>query len=386
MAVKQMSRFIFSLILIVNILICLSVSSKELDIFELENSSYEVISTGSGYFPVLLQLENRLYAVIRAGGGHLGIGGYLVLLRSFPNFVKWEQPITIVNSPLDDRNPAAGFGENNRLILGYHEQGSYNEDNQYQPQLKQTRTMLTWSDDFGTTWSEPKPIEGLGIDGASPYGKIINAGDGQLIMNVYGDYSQTMLQGMATSDQLKNYAYLIRSSDNGETWMNPSLIAGGHNETALLLMDNGVLAAASRSVGSQKIDVMLSDDHGISWSNPVKITNAMQHPADLIQLKNGWVVLFFGDRSVKEKVVRAIVSRDNCRTWDIGHEILLTRPVDGDFGYPSAAKLPDGRIAVAHYWAGYAENSYDGSKARAAVTYFNEDEFIEAYSNLLSEQ
>lgn len=361
------------------LLASLTVNSKELDIFDLESSTYEVISLRSGYFPVLNRLENRLFAVIRDGGGHLGIGGYLVLLRSFPHFVKWEKPITIVNSPVDDRNPAVGFTSTNRLIVAYHEQGSYNNENKYDSSLKKTRTMLTRSDDYGTTWSEPIPIEGLGIDGTSPYGRIIQMPDGSYLMNVYGDYSEELLESNNISDQLENYAYLIRSSDNGETWNNPTLIAGGHNETGLLLLENGLLVAAARSVGSQKIDVLLSEDLGKTWSTPVKVTNARQHPADLLQLSNGWVMMFFGDRSVDEKMVRAIISRDNCRTWDIGYEVLLTRPVDGDFGYPSASKLPDGRIAVAHYWAGYAKNSYDGSKARSAITYFNEKEFIEAY-------
>jgi hypothetical protein len=383
--VMKVNQLLSYLLCVSSLFVNVRVDSKDLDIFDLESSTYEVISLRSGYFPVLNRLENRLFCVIRDGGGHLGIGGYLVLLRSFPYFVKWEKPITITNSPVDDRNPAVGFASNNRLIVAYQEQGSYNSQNQYDASLKNTRTMVVWSDDYGTTWGEPKVIEGLGIDGASPYGKIIPLQDGSYVMNVYGEYSRTLLEGMNISNQLDNYAYLIRSMDNGETWDKPSLIAGGHNETGILLLENGLLVAASRSIGSQKVDVMLSEDQGMTWSTPVKVTNANQHPADLLQLSNGWVMMFFGDRSVDEKMIRALISRDNCRSWDIGHEVLLTRPVDGDFGYPSAAKMPDGRIAVAHYWAGYAKDAYDGSNARSAVTYFNEKEFITAYEKFVAE-
>lgn len=381
----KVQRFICLAICVSFISVSNKIECKDLDIFDLESTTYEVISLKSGYFPVLNRLENRLFSVVRDGGGHLGIGGYLVLLRSFPHFVKWEKPITIINSPVDDRNPAVGFTSTNRLIVSYQEQGSYNSQNKYDPSLKKTRTMVTWSDDYGTTWVDPKPIEGIGIDGASPYGKIIKLSDGSYAMNVYGDYSRTLLEGMNISDQLGNYAYLIRSTDNGESWNNPSLILGGHNETGLAILDNGLLVAASRSVGSQKIDILLSEDQGMSWTTPVKITNANQHPADVIQLSNGWVMMFFGDRSVEEKMIRALISRDMCRTWDIGYEVLLTRPVDGDFGYPSAAILPDGRIAVTHYWAGYAKDAYDGSNVRSAVTYFNEADFIEAYEKFLAE-
>lgn len=384
---KRFNTGIVSIILVVSctLSVCNQSFCKELDIFDLDSSTYEVVSTGNGYFPVLNRLENRLFAVIRSGGGHMGIGGYLELLRSFPHFVKWEKPITIVNSPMDDRNPAVGITATNRIVMAYHEQGSYDSNNKYDASLKQTRTMLTWSDDYGSTWAEPKAFEGIGLDGASPYGRIIAMPDGSYIMNVYGDYSLILLSGINMSDQLENYAYLIRSKDNGETWTEPFLIAGGHNETGLLLLDNGLLVAASRSVGSQKLDVLLSEDQGYTWSTAVKVTNNMQHPADLVQLSNGWVMMFFGDRSVKEKMVRALISRNNCRTWDIGYEVLLTRPVDGDFGYPSVAKMPDGRIAVAHYWAGYAKNSYDGSKARCAITYFNEADFIAAYEKFVGE-
>lgn len=116
---------------------------------------------------------------------------------------------------------------------------------------------------------------------------------------------------------------------------------------------------------------------------PLRLTGFMQHPADLVLLNNGWILCFYGDRSSEEKVIRGIVSRDRGRTWDYSYGIVASRPVHGDFGYPSAIMNPNGNISLMYYWAGSARNAYDGSKANAILIQFDESELIEAYLELL---
>ncbi|MEW6237318.1 MAG: sialidase family protein [Candidatus Omnitrophota bacterium] len=353
-----------------------------LDIFDLPSANHTVVAEGQGYFPVLNQAGGRLFAIFRAGGGHINIGGDLVGAWSDENGLQWFPPTPIVSSIYDDRNPAVGITPTKRIVLGYHEQASYNEEGKWDPSLKRARGMYTWSDDDGATWNQPKPFGVPGLESGSPYGRVVSGTDGVLLMNIYGPFTDK-IPGMAKIRQdREDYAYLIRSQDNGATWGDPSLITEGHNETTLLPLSSRRILAAARSTGMQRVDVCMSEDGGRVWSSPLRITGQSQHPADLLRLSNGWILLAYGDRSVEAKMIHGVITRDEGRSWDINNDIILSRPVRGDFGYPSAVLTPNGKIAVMYYCAGDAKDYYDGSKALAYMNLFNEADFINAYTNL----
>ncbi len=358
--------------------------NRPFDIFNLPSINHIVLTQGAGYFPVLNEYEGELYAVYRIHAGHIGRSGALEIRSSTAAATLWNPPQLVVDSPADDRNPAVGITRTGRIVVGYWELDSYTPDGKYQPELNQSRSMVTWSDDLGKTWSEPIPINVPELETQSPYGKIIQLPDGTLLMNLYGAYAKDIPGMEKVRDDYPHYAYLIRSSDNGETWGEPSLILEEHNETALLSIDGKRLLAVSRSSGQQRLDLVRSEDSGRTWSAPMRLTGPNQHPADLLQLSNGWIILLYGDRSQENKVIRGMMSRDQGLTWDNRHELMFSRPVQGDFGYPSGVLLPDGRIAIMYYWAGMAEHSQDGGDARSYINMFNEEEFIQAlnqYSN-----
>ena len=359
--------------------------TKMVDVFTLPSIHYEVLAVDKGYFPVMNRWEDRLFAVIRAGAGHIGIGGRLELLRSFPNRVRWEDPLLVVDSDKDDRNPAVGFTSTGRLITGYMEQGSYDENGKYMGQdaFSRARCMVTFTDDFGDTWSAPQSIDVAGLDHDSPYGRIIQTRSGALLMNVYGPYAAQVPGTDKVRSDSGDYAYLVRSEDNGATWSGPALIAAGHNETALLQLADGRLLAAGRTSSVQRLDAMLSTDEGRTWTEPLRLTGPSQHPADLIRLSNGWILLIYGDRSREEKTIRGLISRDACRTWDIQYTILFSRPARGDFGYPSIVALADGRLAIVHYITREVLNGGEKDQTRAVLTTFREQELIEAYQKMV---
>ncbi len=363
----------------------LSSHAKRFDIFELPSTEHSVVAEGQGYFPVLNRVDDKLFAVYRAGGGHLGKGGRLVFSISADQGITWTTSSLIVDSPEDDRNPAVGVIPEGRIIVAYHEQGSYDANGRYDPSLKKARCMVTHSDDVGQTWSEPMPLGIPGLESCSPYGRIIQWNDGTLFMNVYGHYTYHVPGMDEVNPNSKNYAYLVRSRDAGITWKEPSLIATGHNETALIPLLDNRLMAVSRSIGMAKLDMSISEDEGHTWSHPLRLTGPKQHPADLVRLSNGWILMLYGDRNAERRVVRGMISRDEGRTWDMQINGVFSRPVFGDFGYPSAVVTPNGKMAVMYYWAGTAKNSYDGEDARAYVNVIDEMEFIEAYEKLLAE-
>ena len=354
------------------------------DIFAFPSIQHMVLIEEGGYFPILNHLENDLYAVFRAGGGHLGRGGALVITHSQPDTARWTPRVTVVDGPEDDRNPAVGFGQDHRIIVGYHEQGSYTPEGKYNPSLNQALCKVTLSDDLGKTWTTPHPLGIPGLETCSPYGRIISLPDGTLLMNVYGPYTDKVPGMEAVSQDQGDYAYMVRSTDNGRTWKDPSLILAAHNETALLrLADGRLLAVARGSNNQQRLDYTLSRDEGRTWSEPLRLTGPSQHPADLIPLSNGWILMLFGDRSGSEHTIQGIISRDNALSWDVDHTLILSRPVKGDFGYPSGVLLPNGIVAYMYYWAGPARDAYDFSQARGYLIQFQESELIAAYEEWL---
>ena len=145
-------------------------------------------------------------------------------------------------------------------------------------------------------------------------------------------------------------AYLARSLDDGQTWGDVSLIALNMNETALLALPDGLVLAVLRGADSdQALHSARSRDGGRSWTVPVQVTQASQHPADLVLLSNGDILLTYGNRSPPYRV-EGRVSRDGGRSWlDIlltfsGHLYGYTSEESRrtDLGYPSSVVRSSG--------------------------------------------
>lgn len=352
-----------------------------LNVFEFPSVRHVVVAAESGYFPVLSNLEEMMFTVYRSGGGHLGVGGALVMKWSIDSGMSWQTPDLVVDGPVDDRNPAVGLTPSGRIIVAYHRQGSYDFDRRYKPEMKSAQCMTLHSDTLGQEWSEARPLGVPGLESCSPYGRIVQAQNGDWLLSVYGPYAKHIPGAESVRDDARDYAYLVRSSDEGLTWGEPVLIAPDHNETALYSHQDGRVFAAARTGQTQRLNLIVSDDDGRSWGAPLRLTSPYQHPADFISLSNGWILMVYGDRSEEFKTIRGIVSRDEGRSWDLQWVSVFSRPVKGDFGYPSGVRLPSGRIAIQYYWGGEAKDAYDGSQARLYMTLFDESEFILEYNS-----
>ncbi|HRJ42755.1 MAG TPA: sialidase family protein, partial [Caldilineaceae bacterium] len=235
------------------------------------------------------------------------------------------------------------------LILSYHRQGNYDEAGNWRRReaMEQSRVEIrvTRSHDRGLTWETPYP---LGVDllaAGSPFGKIVTLADGTLLMPIYGRPVAPLLGNRA--DEVigdGDCSYLVRSHDDGATWGEPSLIGVNKNETALtVLPDGGVLALMRSTPPDQALYSSRSDDGGRTWSPPVQVTGARQHPADLVQLANGDILMTYGNRTPPYRI-EGKVSRDGGRSWLTplltfsaplyGYDLPSERPTD--LGYPSS--------------------------------------------------
>jgi len=339
------------------------------DLRRLPGSREVFVCRDEGYFPVLVNPHGEeVLAVLRGGAGHVGILGRLDGVRSRDGGVTWEPPARIVKGAWDDRNPAVGIAPDGTVVLAYHAQGSYDENGKFAPRLGRVEMRVTRSFDGGATWEASRPLGFPAMEKHSAYGRIETLPDGRMLLPTYGP-------GI-TPDAAADHAFLLRSRDHGRTWDDPSLIAAGYNETALLLLPDGDLLTAMRSSRGGRLAVCRSSDGGRTWGEPVPVTEDSEHPADLTLLSNGWVLMVFGVRHAPFGV-QARVSRDGGRTW--GPRLTVSDDLgDTDLGYPSTVRIGD-RLVTAYYCAPrrFDDPFYRGEGTFARALICSERELIE---------
>lgn len=310
---------------------------------------------GQGYFPVITALgDEELLVVLRGGAGHIGLGGRLDVIRSTDGGATWGAPLTVADSERDDRNPALGLTQDGALVLAYHWQGSYDTEGKWDPSSRRADTRVVRSEDRGCSWVEDQLLNYTPINGASPFGKIREA-DGVLHMPIYGggkvvgDPDRAVRVGATTCP-----THLLRSTDGGRTWGDPTLVALGLNEADFLVLPDRTWLFAARGEDQGAIHTCRSTDGGRTWTYETRVTVHGEHPPDLTLLSNGWVLLTFGHRLVPFGV-QGLISRDGGRTWDPRRLLYEDGCYGGDSGYPSTVRLPGGRLVTVFYSAGIPE-------------------------------
>jgi sialidase-1 len=297
--------------------------------------------TGGGHFPVMIRLDSGdLVAAVRAGATHIGVKGRLDWIRSKDNGKTWRRT-TLIDTPLDDRNPAVGQLRDGTVIVAYHIAGGYGPNGEVPPQgskVIRDGLYVLRSTDRGNTWEKPIKSEIPMELGASSYGKIIQLQDGTALMSVY------YLKGVP----YQHISYVYRSTDGGRTWGDQTKIADDFDETALVVLPKDRLIAVLRSKNGGFLSTSSSEDKGRTWSNPRQITANKEHPADVILLKDGRLLLTYGERN-QPFGVRAKISRDLGVSWDPETIVLVADADTIDCGYPSSAEVGPGRIVTVYY-------------------------------------
>lgn len=157
-------------------------------------------------------------------------------------------------------------------------------------------------------------------------------------------------------------SYALRSVDDGESWELVTIakpVANlpegetGFGETALVEMPDGSVLAMMRPDPDRSgyLWQAVSQDGGKTWSEPVK-TPMWGFPAHLLVLRDGRVLCSYGYRR-PPMGIRACLSRDGGRTWDMEGEFVLR--ADGkrsgsDLGYPLTSELEDGTLLTVYYF------------------------------------
>lgn len=181
---------------------------------------------------------------------------------------------------------------------------------------------------------------------------VLNLGDGVRLVAIYG-----------VGPDNQRSAFVLRTEDDGDHWKCLPMAIGddqmSYNETALGLNADGRVIALIRTAESTDKDragylfQATSDDQGKTWSEPAS-TGIWGYPAHLLRLPDDRLVATYGVRRAPMGI-RACLSRDGGKTWDVENEIILRADGFGsgsDLGYPITRRLDDGTLATIYYFNG----------------------------------
>jgi sialidase-1 len=312
----------------------------------------------------LIRLRNGdLLITAREATEHLSNDGDVIMLRSKDEGKTWgEKQVIAAIKNVDEREGCGIQLKDNSIVVGIYYNNLYNEDGTYYigGKLKEAKNRYLGaytiiSTDNGKTWSDPYYIETdkmpfNNIEG--PTDAPIEMPDGSLLMGIIGYNFRDDIDNRS--------AIMLRSDDKGKSWKYLSCIAsdpggklGGFLEPGIVRTKSGRIVAALRNHGPENaIWTTYSDDEGQTWSE-VRKTDIHGHPADLIELSDGRLMMTYGIRTAHTKPagIRACFSTDKGKTWDITTEVQLRNDfINWDVGYPESMELTGDRILTVYYY------------------------------------
>ncbi len=202
--------------------------------------------------------------------------------------------------------------------------------------LDNSRVFVTWSDDDGASWSEPREITddvkrpGWGWYATGP-GHSIRLSSGRLLVPC--DHGTT--NGM--------FSHVIYSDDHGETWKLGGALEKGTDESMAVEADGRVYLTMRNNRPEKRRAYSWSGNGGLDWS-PVKLEEKLIGPtcqASILRMtsleKHGKNrILFLNPASEDRENMAVRISYDEAGTWS------ETRTVySGPAAYSDMTLLPD---------------------------------------------
>ena len=259
-------------------------------------------------------------------------GGRAMLMRSTDQGKTWSKPVTLIDTPDDDRHPAWVALPDGVLVCSlFTYSGAEFADILKRPEHAY-RTAIIRSFDQGKTWDKQL------IRPPSPF--LADESDGPLVLLKDGSILLT-ISGMPKQGG-HTQAAVFTSQDRGATWKLLSTIKADHDldEANAMQLPDGRLVLMARPEG----DICWSGDQGRTWTAPVTFGMRMYAPS-LYVLRDGTLVCLHGSYAPGHAGLRLIFSTDGGHTWMAAakdHGFL----VDNCYGYGKAMELPDGSLFI----------------------------------------
>lgn len=297
-------------------------------------------------FPGLDRLaDGRLVVTYRRATDHATTyDGIAVARISADEGRTWGSPITIFNhATLDIRGVEVLVTSAGTAIASFDTWNGGRDNGGIPGPLHAWVPHVSRSTDNGATWGTPIQIaHDFDLFAVGHASRIVQLDDGTLLYPLYG-------QDVIGQDR---FCAVIRSTDDGLTWGNQSLVAqvpGEHlDEPNITVLDNGELLCLMRGSTSQMYQASRSSDNGYTWTTPVALFAGNGKPSAM-QLDSG-KLLFVGRGSAVSPAPEGRdnewrVSLDRGRTWT-GPQVLDAR---GDVALYSSVLPTGGDTALVAY-------------------------------------
>jgi hypothetical protein len=321
-----------------------------------------------GWPTVALTRDKNLLAVFSGDrDAHVCPYGKTQMVKSSDLGTTWSAPVTINNTPLDDRD--AGIIETQRgtLLVSWFTSLAFMRYDIKPPELQASwqrhvekisdETKQTWlgnwirrSTDGGKTWGEY-----INTIVNAPHGPIPLA-NGRLL---YAGISGKIGDNKSITPPPGQRIAVAESRNDGKTWKIISFIRipegvengeDGFHELHAVEAASGKIVVMIRHHGSPGDKYLWqsdSRDGGKTWTQ-ARPTDIWGLPPHLIRLKNNWLLVTYGRRKAPFGE-RACISRDEGATWDVANELTIADAPNGDLGYPASVQLDDGSIYTVYY-------------------------------------
>lgn len=319
-------------------------------------------------WPTICRLQNGDLLTVFSGDrdGHICPWGKVQMVRSTDDGETWSAPVTIANTPLDDRDAGIVQMPDGEIIVTWFTSMCWSRYMKGHPDWPRhlskipQETIKQWfgnllirSRDNGRTWSKPEKLSNYA---QTPHGPILLK-DGTLLQigrttrkvenNAGGSFNKTIVTVSKSKDAGRTWEVLCPEipDSNGENDV-PDMF---HEPHAVELAD-GTLVGLVRYHGNDNcMRATRSEDGGKTWT-PMEKTPMIGLPPHLIALPDGKLVNVYGRRLADPGYGEfACISDDGGTTWDVANEIMLHPSFSGDLGYPASCLLPDGDILTVYY-------------------------------------
>ena len=329
------------------------VTPPEINGVPVRHLTVSAVSNRHHAFPGVTKLPNGdLAAVFREGADHVCPYGRICIVYSKDGGKNWSAPVSIADTASDERDPSIQTLPDGRVLVTY---GGWNSwmaydatknkfpsESAYIQQAGPEKfggSRFIFSSDNGESWSKPVKVPAFAPHGpfffeGNFYYPTLAGRDGKRQVDFYrGNADATKWEKLST----------VGESEAG----NVSIVEVFEEPHAAALPD-GTFVTAIRVPSDGFMRISSSGDRGKTWSEPVK-TPVRGFPQHLLPLKDGRLLATYGYR-YRPFGVRACVSRDGGKTWDMEHEMVLqNNGINGDLGYPVSIELDNGEVLTVYY-------------------------------------